>query len=261
MKPDLVVVSGDFTMNARRIEFEQAGRFLQQLPTPQLVVPGNHDLPHFNLWQTVSGPLDKYKRHICQDLEPFYSDSEIAVAGINTARRFSYRDGRINRAQVSRTLQRFTALPERIRRIVVTHHPFDLPVKYHSRELVGRARMALETFLDAGADVFLAGHMHLTYSGHTAERWKIRNYAALVIQAGTATSTRERDEFNAFNVLRIQPERIQVEPYSWNGGGFSLVRTDCFNRTAQGWRSYAAVQPPSIDITEPVTNAASEEHK
>ena len=52
-----------------------------------------------------------------------------------------------------------------------------------------------------------------------------------------------------------------MEPFSWNGSGFARVRTDCFNRTPQGWRSYAAVQPPSIDITEPVTNSASEEQR
>jgi 3',5'-cyclic AMP phosphodiesterase CpdA len=148
-----------------------------------------------------------------------------------------------------------------VTRIVMTHHPFDLPKRYHSRELVGRARMALETFLEAGADVFLAGHMHITYSGHTAERWKIRDYAALVIQAGTATSTRERDEFNAFNVIRVQKDVIQVEPHGWNGRSFERLREDCFHRTQQGWRTYAAVQPPSIAITEPVTKPASGEQR
>jgi 3',5'-cyclic AMP phosphodiesterase CpdA len=260
-RPDLVAISGDLTMRARRIEFEQAAKFLKSLPSPQLVVPGNHDLPHFNVWQSVSGPLDKYRRYVSQDLEPFYADSEIAVSGINTARPFSFKGGRINRTQVARSLDRISGLPPHVTRIIVTHHPFDLPERYHSRELVGRARMALETFLEAGADVFLAGHMHLTYSGHTAERWKIRDYAALVIQAGTATSTRERDEFNAFNVIRIQQERIEVESISWNGRRFERLRTDCFNRTQQGWRNYAAVQPPSIVITEPVTNAASGEQR
>ena len=260
-QPDLVAISGDLTMRARRAEFEQAAKFLESLPSPRIVAPGNHDLPHFNPWQSVSDPFEKYKRHISPDLEPFHADSEIAVSGINTARPFRYRGGRINRAQVSRALDRIAGLPPHVTRIVMTHHPFDLPGQFRSRELVGRARMALETFLEAGADVFLAGHMHLTYSGHTAERWKIRNYAALVIQAGTATSTRERDEFNAFNVIRIQRERIEVDPMSWNGSRFARLRTDCFTRTPHGWRSYAAVQPPSIVITDPVTNAASGEHR
>jgi 3',5'-cyclic AMP phosphodiesterase CpdA len=261
LRPDLVAISGDLTMRARAREFAQARAFLEKLPRPQVVLPGNHDVPHRSPIECLFNPLERYEQHISRDLGPYYEDAEIAVAGVNTARAFGYRGGRINAAQVSAALGRFRTAAPRATRIVVTHHPFDLPPRFSSRELVGRARMALATFLEAGADVFLAGHMHVTYCGHTAERWKIRDYAALVIQAGTATSTRERNECNAFNCVRIHGDRIAVEPHAWDGAAFRPLREETFHRTSKGWRAYAAVQPPSMVSTDPVTNSASAEQR
>ena len=40
LAPDLVVISGDFTQRARRMEYRAARTFLARLPEPQLVVPG-----------------------------------------------------------------------------------------------------------------------------------------------------------------------------------------------------------------------------
>ena len=41
--PDVVVVSGDLTQRAKAEQFEEARAFLDTLPGPQIVVPGNHD--------------------------------------------------------------------------------------------------------------------------------------------------------------------------------------------------------------------------
>jgi hypothetical protein len=103
------------------------------------------------------------------------------------------------------------ALPPETTRIIVTHHPFDLPEGHARANLVGRARMAMETFVACGCDVILSGHLHVSHTGHTAIRYRLPGRSALVVQAGTATSTREREEPNSFNVLRIDPPRIEVE--------------------------------------------------
>ena len=49
--------------------------------------------------------------------------------------------------------------------MIVTHHPFDLPEGYPSEHLVGRASMAMQRFAEAGADLFLAGHLHVSHVG------------------------------------------------------------------------------------------------
>jgi len=235
VQPHLVVVSGDLTQRAKSGQFRDARRFLDRLPRPQLVVPGNHDVPLYNLLQRFFQPLVKYRRHISAKLEPEFVDAEIAVVGVNTARSAVFKGGRINALQIERVRQRLCELPEPVK-IVVTHHPFDLPAGHDARQLVGRARQAMAMFANCGADILLAGHLHASHTGDTAARYKIDNFAALVVQAGTATSVRVRGEANSFNVLRIDRPRVRIERYDWNGADFSVASAETFTRTQGGWQ-------------------------
>ena len=236
LRPDAVVVSGDLTQRARSAQFRQARIYLDTLPQPQIVVPGNHDIPLYNVAARFFRPLVKYRRHITRDLAPEFVDDEIAVLGLNTARSLTFKDGRVNRRQVEYLQHRFARLPRRLTRVVVTHHPFDLPQHMDRDDLVDRAPMAMEVFARCGVDLLLAGHLHTSHSHSTAERYEIDGYAALVVQAGTATSTRGRGETNSFNVLRVQHDDIQVERYGWIAGhGFMLANTDNFHRQGDIW--------------------------
>jgi len=232
--PDLVAISGDLTQRARSYQFQQAREFLDALPKPRIVVPGNHDIPLHNVFARFIEPLTKYKRYITDDLQPVYEDEEMAIVGVNTARSLVFKGGRINESQVSRLREKFCSLGNGVVKVVVTHHPFDLPEGHDERDLVGRAKMAMTGLAECGADLFLAGHLHISHTGHT-KRYNIRGYSALVVQAGTATSTRERGEANSFNLLRIAYPAITVEKYAWNVSSFGVSSVEQFKHTADGW--------------------------
>jgi 3',5'-cyclic AMP phosphodiesterase CpdA len=237
LTPDLVAVSGDLTQRARTRQFTEARSFLDRLPTPQIVVPGNHDVPLHNVVARFLQPLHKYRRYITDDLRPFYHDDEIAVLGVNTARSLTIKEGRINKDQVAWMRERLCACDPGVVKIVVTHHPFDLPEGHDERDLVGRARMAMEALARCEADLFLAGHLHVSHTSHSATRYKIPGYSALVVQAGTAGSARGRGEENSFNVLRIDRPQIAVERFEWRAerGEFILAMRECFRHTSDGW--------------------------
>jgi 3',5'-cyclic AMP phosphodiesterase CpdA len=237
INPDVLAVSGDLTQRARARQFKQARAFLDRLPKPQIVVPGNHDVPLHNVFARFLQPLDKYRRYITEDLRPFYHDEEIAVLGVNTARSLTIKGGRINEDQVAWMRERLCAADPGAVKVVVTHHPFDLPEGHDEKALVGRARMAMEHLASCGADLFLAGHLHVSRTTHSAERYKIKGHSALVVQAGTATSTRGRGEENSFNVLRVDKPLIAVERFEWQPAhdGFGLMETERFRHTSDGW--------------------------
>lgn len=214
--PDVLVVSGDLTQRARGSQFRAAAAYLATLPKPQIVIPGNHDVPLYDVARRFLAPLGRFRRYISDEPFPTFIDDEIAVVGVNSARSLTFKGGRINAQQAQEVERRFHGLPERVTRIVVTHHPFDLPEGGDERDIVGRSRMAMEAFARCGVDVLLSGHLHRTHAASTAHRYDIDGFAALVVQAGTATSTRGRGEANAFNVLRIAREtRLDVEAWSW----------------------------------------------
>jgi 3',5'-cyclic AMP phosphodiesterase CpdA len=248
LKPDLIAVSGDLTQRALRHQFQHARAFLDRLKFPQIVVPGNHDVPLYNIAARVLDPFREYRRHIDGDLEPSHLDPEMAAVGLNSARALIMGGrGRLNRGQIDSAVARLRPVAADVIKVVVTHHPFDLPGGYPEAHLVGRAEMAMTQLAAVGADLFLAGHLHVSHVGHTAERYKIAGHSALVVQAGTL-STRGRGELNTFNVLRIARPEMTVERYSWIAGGEAFDRSfeGRFQHTAEGWTARGLLSPPSV---------------
>jgi 3',5'-cyclic AMP phosphodiesterase CpdA len=206
--PHLVVVSGDLTQRARARQFREARAFLDSLPGPQCVVPGNHDVPLFNLVARFFRPLAGYRRFIAADTDPSFVDDEIAVLGINTARAFTWKSGRVSEAQLARAQAKLGSVGA-VTKVVVAHHP----------------SAALER-LDA--DVLLSGHLHASQAA-PGDR-------VLLVQAGTATSSRTRAEPNAFNLLRVSRGRIEVEQHVLRGGAFVRGLAEVFRRDTAGWK-------------------------
>jgi 3',5'-cyclic AMP phosphodiesterase CpdA len=236
--PDLVAVSGDLTQRARKREFLEARSFLDSLRFAKIVVPGNHDVPLFNIVERFMNPLGRYRRYITGDLEPVVCDSEMIVVGLNSARSYASGTGggRLNIGQVDRAVRHFSTAGRDLVKIVVTHHPFDLPAGHRERLLLGRANMAMARLAPAGADLFLAGHLHLSHVGHAFERYKIAGHRALVVQAGTL-STRARGEPSSFNVLRVARPRLTIERHTWQPDGqtFAGSWSAEFQHGDEGW--------------------------
>jgi 3',5'-cyclic AMP phosphodiesterase CpdA len=234
MKPDLVVISGDLTQRARSHQFRAARAFLERLPKPQIVVPGNHDIPLWNIFARSFSPLRKYRRLVTRNLEPFFADGEIAVLGVNTARSLTIKDGRINRRQIDVAVARFSAGAPDCVRILVTHHPFDQPEKGDAGDIVGRAVLAMGA-IGSRVDLILSGHLHLGRSGSSTVRYP--GSGALIVLAGTATSTRVRGEPNAFNLLELDGNRLALRRFEWQATDrtFAEAAVQRFTRKNGAW--------------------------
>ena len=113
-RPDLVVISGDFTQRARVEQYREAGAFLDRLEAAGLKtlgVPGNHDIPLYDVVRRFARPLDRYRRYIDDDLCPWFESERLAVLGINTARSLTFKNGRINREQMALIRKCFRDVP------------------------------------------------------------------------------------------------------------------------------------------------------
>ena len=245
-KADLVVVSGDFTQRAKTEEFQEACRFLTRLKDKGhevIAVPGNHDVPLYDVLRRFLSPLTRYRRFIDDQLCPFHELPDAAVLGINTARSLTFKDGRINEEQVAHIRDVFGKLAHDFPRILVTHHPlFALPVGDGPElgKAVGDQQSALDAIADAGVDLLLAGHNHRA-STHHAPDLVTRAGSALVIQAGTATSTRVRDEKQSFNIIEVAPEDVTVTVQAWDGAGFASRDAQRYRRVDGRWQLEAGV--------------------
>jgi 3',5'-cyclic AMP phosphodiesterase CpdA len=224
VEPSLVVVSGDLTQRARRKEFMAARLFLDRIPSPRLVVPGNHDIPLFDLVTRFARPLARFRRYIDEDVDPFFSTDAVGVLGINTARSNTWKDGRVSVAQIDRLRRKLGPLPPHVLKVLVTHHPFLPPPGDPSPPLVGRAFEALRAAEACGVDLVLAGHLHHGYTGDIRTHHVGIRRAILVAQAGTAISRRVRNEANSYNVIRFSPHRLGFSLRVWRGRSFQEAR-------------------------------------
>jgi 3',5'-cyclic AMP phosphodiesterase CpdA len=236
--PDLVVISGDLTQRATVEQFREARRLLDALGARLLTIPGNHDVPLWNVGARFFTPLARYRRYITPDLSPVYEDDEVIVAGLNTTRSFTRGEGRINLDDVDHLIARLDRAAPGARRIVVTHHPFDLPPGVDTRRLLGRAARAMAKLASADADLFLSGHLHVSHISHSAERYRIAGHSALIVQAGTV-SMRGRGEEPSFNILRLERRRLSVGRFTFDVSRESFVESAAgsYERGDDGWRA------------------------
>jgi 3',5'-cyclic AMP phosphodiesterase CpdA len=247
-KPDLVVISGDFTQRAKTEQFKQACQFLERLKAgghEVLGVPGNHDVPLYDVLRRFLSPLTRYRRFIDDTLCPYHELLGAAVLGINTARSLTFKDGRINEEQIAFIRESFARTRPETARILVTHHPlFALPVSDGEHELgkpLGRQEMALRAIAEAGVDMLLAGHNHRA-STHHARDLVTDAGPALVIQAGTATSTRLRDEEQSFNLIEVGKDEVTVAVQAWNGNAYRSRDAERFVRRGAHWETASGEQ-------------------
>ena len=236
LKPHLVAISGDLTQRARTAEFLAAREFLAAIPFPQIVVPGNHDVPLHNVFARFARKLDRYQRYITKDLQPVFSDEEMIVVGVNTARAFTWKDGRINRRQLAQLRATMNGPGSARTKIVVTHHPFDLPGGASGR-VVGRSRLSMKTLAECRVDLLLAGHFHIADTTQTAKRYQLPGYSAIIVSSGTSTSTRGRGQPNSLNVIRIDAPNLTIERRIWRpaSGLFDVFSIEQFRRAENEW--------------------------
>jgi 3',5'-cyclic AMP phosphodiesterase CpdA len=254
-RPELVIISGDFTQRAKPEQFRQASAYINRLRAAGLrvlAIPGNHDIPLYDVVRRFAAPLQRYKRFISNDLCPWFENDEVAILGINTARSLTIKDGRINHDQMHMMQDRFAKVAPNKTRILVTHHPlFAMPIGKGGElsEAVGRHDNAVVAVRDAGIHIALAGHFHRTYA-EAADKMVENAGGSLIIQAGTATSTRLRNaEPQSFNWLHVRHnDEIELQVVVWNGTGFSRASQVEYRHDGRIWRvrdmvDGAAVRP------------------
>ena len=205
LAPQAVLLSGDITQRATRRQFAAARAFADRLAAPVVAIPGNHDIPLFQLAARVFSPYGRYTEAFGTDLEPVFACDDWLVVTVNTTRWYRHEDGEVSPAQVERVAARLANAKPRQLRVVVTHQPVlvtrpeDRQNRLHGREA------AVARWTAAGADLIVGGHIHLPFVRPLDEHFQGCPPTAWAVQAGTAVSTRVRwDAPNSVNVLRTE---------------------------------------------------------
>lgn len=218
-RPDVVVLSGDLTQRAKPEQFRQARRFVDRIPAPVVVVPGNHDVPLYRIWERIFAPFGAYRRYFSDELEPIYRDEELLIVGINTAFNWTWKDGRITLSRLLEVGELLERTPESILKVVVAHHHLIPPPNFGTQRVLSNAYEAIDLFSSAGVDLILSGHLHQAYIGNSEEFYPKGRPPVVILHSGTTTSSRGRmgeRERNTCNWIEVGPETLTVSHYRWH---------------------------------------------
>ena len=226
-RPDLLVLSGDITQRARPAQFKAARAFADRLGLPMLAVPGNHDIPLFDLWARLRHPYAGYIAVFGDDLEPVHVSPELMVVCVNTTRAWRHKHGEVSGQQIDRVARLLTDATDAQLRVVVVHQPIAVTRAEDEQNRLRGHAAALQRWSAAGADLIMGGHIHLPYvlalKGLTRPMW--------AVQAGTAVSLRVRTGApNSVNLLRCGADApqggCQIEQWDFSANDQAFVRVE-----------------------------------
>ena len=219
--PDVVVLSGDITQRARPSQFKAARAFVDQLkPRALVAIPGNHDIPLFNLAARVFTPYANYSRAFGGDLEPAFEAAHLLVIGVNTTRPRRHVDGEVSREQIARVTQRLQRADAAQLRVVVVHQPV-LAIRASDEDnLLNGHKEAVPAWAAAGGDIIMGGHIHLPYVHSMRTTFPLLPRDIWTVQAGTSVSSRIREGIsNSINLIRCDgaqsPRQCTVERWDY----------------------------------------------
>lgn len=236
LDPDLTVLSGDLSMTARRSELDAAARFIDQLPRPRIIIPGNHDIPYFNHpYDRFFRPFRRYQQRIHPDIEPVYRDDIFDVICLNSPRPFGFHtdwsDGRLSRHQISRIAGHFAETPAHPCRILVIHHPL-LELKASGRAVVKPLAALMAAMESSQLDLVLCGHFHRS---QIAAKSLTGSWKTMISQAPTVCSTRLQGEPQGFHEILITDAHVEIIQHTFIDGNFQKTADFPFEKTDKGW--------------------------
>ena len=234
LHPDAIIINGDLTQRAKREQFVAAKQYMARLPqVPQLVIPGNHDVPLYRVVERLVDPHRLYREIISKELNPVLKIDGAVIVGLDsTSPRRAISNGQIFKWQLDHCERALRETPSGIARIVVAHHHF-APAPDHLRDSnMPNAKRAIERFADLKVDMILGGHLHRAYIGNSLDFYpgSHRDRGIIIAQCGTTTSRRGRgreQEKNSLNQIEIVEGRITITHYMY------FHESDAFEETSR----------------------------
>ncbi|MCA0274078.1 MAG: metallophosphoesterase [Proteobacteria bacterium] len=209
-RPDLLIVSGDLTHRARAGQFRRAMEFLRGLGLPFVTLPGNHDIPLFNLPARFLATFGGWQRHVAPDLSPMREAGAALIFCANTADPYRWRGGQLRDDDLRRIFAGLKGRKNGMVPILACHHPLKVPAGFRRDETHG-VETALPGLVRDGLQVVLTGHLH---------HWEIglgiteaTPQPLLMVQTGTALCDRPGERDHGFSVLDLEADAISVTPW------------------------------------------------
>lgn len=200
-KLSLVILTGDLTQRAKKAQFIAAKKFLEKIKTPIFVVPGNHDVPLYNLFLRFFSPYSKFKKYMGSLVSNYFENEDLAVFGLWTVNPYKIEDGKITEKDILLVTEKFKSLPVNKIKILAGHHPISTYEEPKIKKL-------FEKLIALKPDFMMWGHDHQSSIKHFDE---VKKTLPIMMASGTTVSSRVREEANSFNLITIEGCDVKIK--------------------------------------------------
>ncbi len=222
LEPDVVVCTGDLTMEGFRQEFKNWAEYQKRLEAPVHTVAGNHDARNVGYvhFEELVGP-----RNWSVDV------GGVRIVGADSTEP-DLNEGQIGRERYAWIREQFDH-DARLKVFALHHHLLPVPGTGRERNIVSDAGDLLEVLITAGVNIVLCGHKHVPYV------WRLENI--YVANAGTVASLRLRGYTKpCYNVLRFEDDEVKIfRKYPF--GGETIIAHFSLSSGAQYHRELEAL--------------------
>ncbi|MEN8194741.1 MAG: metallophosphoesterase [Bacteroidota bacterium] len=231
--PNVIVVSGDLTQRAKHREYKKVKLFLSKLDFPKVVIPGNHDIPLYNLLGRVINPFRKFDYYFpnCNR----YENEQVSIVGLNSVRNLRWKSGKLTIKDLEESSEELKVKKnaEKLKIVVMHHNLLHLPSNKNS-ESIFRTKLMQKWIFDNGIDLILFGHDHKsTIKPILFDHDNIFDF--ILIQAASATSTRRRGNENSFNLIMLENSFMQISIETYEQHKYKTSSRIKFNKQLIGW--------------------------
>lgn len=244
LAPDIIILSGDITQRARTSQFSAAADFMASLPAKaKLVIPGNHDIPLFNVFKRLVTPYGNYKKAFGAREHMWYG-GDVGVVCYDATSPFRHTRGHLTQQA---TLRHIDAIRKHLNPgailIACAHQPLVTAWPQDAHEtLIDRDETA-SLWSENHIDLALSGHVHVPLLTTTEKAFPDLPRHFILAGAGTAVSHRIRpgapNSFNVITAISKETEpSISITHYSFDtpSSQFTAMHPVHFVRTGQGWQ-------------------------
>lgn len=221
-----VLITGDFTQRARILQFKEAARFIQELGLPVIAVPGNHDIPLYNVWRRWVSSYARYDKYLAPYLSDDFEDDHTVILGLRTTNKWTVKEGRFKNSDAQKVAERFRKARHKIK-ILLCHHPLFDSSTTDGGGVEADQAVYRDRILEADPDLILSGHGHVSSVKLLSE--KKSGSPTILISAGTTFSNRTRAETNAFNWIGFEKGQGHVETVMFDDEKKQFIRTQNFD--------------------------------
>ncbi|WP_133140845.1 metallophosphoesterase family protein [Legionella genomosp. 1] len=205
IQPEIIIISGDLTHRARSEQFRDLKAFLSRLPGKVLIVPGNHDVPAFDLIQRFLTPFDKYRHFISNAMEVSYENESVRILGLNSVNPYSIKDGKLSLDSLKKIETYFSEAANKLN-ILFFHHNFQHFEGLHRP--LSNTREFIESLKKSAVHLICTGHLHYANVSFLEKNGQ-ESFALL--HAGSLSCQRTRDDRNSFYLIEAKAGECTIE--------------------------------------------------